>query len=436
MKLTLDLSVTSCARRSRRDWDEAYRAGPAGPRASLVLDFAAGVYGATGMQGSFAGLVSFARSGARTVTGPEGRIETVAAGVPAMAHQVPGGERLGLSIEPARGNMAAYSEQFDNSYWSKTRIAVAPNTAPAPDGQTMADRLTRTSSTQTAYVIRSMGLLAGPVCTVSVFAKAGANGQLGLRAQGVYPNKGDAVFDLGNGTVRAVAGSGSNTNTTASITPLADGWYRCSVSTTFASPGISVSMLTGPTESYLAVGSWEAASAICDVLVWGAQCEAEPWASAYQPSGASASNRAADQVSVPLGGWWTPAAGTLIAETFGIRSAEAGARLIGGTADEAPVALALGGLQSLNGGVALLAAQGSIGDGGLHRVGFAWSAAGRSLAYDGQMAVSDGAPAWGIAPTALHLLQREGAGMAAGGGVRRLICYPERLSDAALAALT
>lgn len=64
----------------------------------------------------------------------------------------------------------------------------------------------------------------------SIIVKKGDLGNLfGLRIQGDYPDRVDAVFDLENGTVNGVKKTRDFLEESANIEKLTNGWYKCSV---------------------------------------------------------------------------------------------------------------------------------------------------------------------------------------------------------------
>jgi len=127
-------------------------------------------------------------------------------------------------------NLLTYSEQFDNAYWSKSKITITADDIVAPDGSTTADKLAATSTSGNVYVGSSLSAVK---YSQSVFARAGTNTTLRIDLVTVgFAEGGQVVFDLSAGTVGTVTNMGGTTDTTGTIDSFGNGWYRCSVSLT------------------------------------------------------------------------------------------------------------------------------------------------------------------------------------------------------------
>lgn len=175
------------------------------------------------------------------------------------------------TLQYAPHNLLTYSEQFDNAAWSKQNIAVSANTAQAPDGTITGDTVTRSTGVA-AYSGNSSGAGAARQYTMSLYAKAATAGNgVGLRIQGTYPNRGDVVFNLTNGTISSpAAAAGTATGASATIISAGSGWYRCTLTVTLADS--LTTCVFAPCETTAPAASFEAASAVAsDCYVWGAQ---------------------------------------------------------------------------------------------------------------------------------------------------------------------
>lgn len=115
----------------------------------------------------------------------------------------------------------------------------------------------RTSIDETAYtMVPDIPINYGSKYRLIIMAKRGINGHfLGLRAVGQYPNRIDAVFDLKNGLVKEIKNSGEFVKGNASITPIGNGWYKCSIVSELDTD--LVKLIFGPTNESIRTVAWE-----------------------------------------------------------------------------------------------------------------------------------------------------------------------------------
>jgi hypothetical protein len=210
---------------------------------------------------------------------------------PRFDHDVLTGESKGLLIEESRTNLIEYSEDFDNAAWNGNGTAgssVSSNVVVAPDGTLTADKIVEDTSTGDHR--RSQALTATAVGhTATVYLKAGGRS---IGCVFIYDSttRARAYFNLSSGTIV------STTVGTATITPVGNGWYRCSVSGTFASTSVRMFAslsADGTTQSYTGDG-------YSGIYIWGAQLEEGSFATSYiKTSGApSGTERSADNASI------------------------------------------------------------------------------------------------------------------------------------------
>jgi len=161
-------------------------------------------------------------------------------------------------------------------------VTVVSNETTAPDGTRSADSIARGVTNTSVYMAYPMaGQSVGTTYTLSVYAKARSlGGRFGMRIQGSYPHRVDAVFDLATG---ALIGSQASTFTGVATTAqsVGNGWYRFTLTGTSATSAMEV-VLFGPSATN-AVGSWEGSDALCDCYVWGAQLVTGTVAGDYTP---------------------------------------------------------------------------------------------------------------------------------------------------------
>ena len=235
--------------------------------------------------------ITFSRASTATRTNARGLLESVGTNAARFDYDAATNAPKGLLIEEQRTNLLTYSAQLTNAAWTKLNTAVTPNMATAPDGSMGADLVTRSTGVS-AYIGNASGAGAAGTYTLSVYAQASTvGGGLGIRIQGTFPNRGDALFNLNTGVVLSSGAFGTATNATASITPQSNGWYRCSVTVTLSD--ILNTIIFSPCETTASVGGFEAASAVVsNCVLWGAQLEAGSFVTSYIPSVVTHTGRA------------------------------------------------------------------------------------------------------------------------------------------------
>ena len=123
-------------------------------------------------------------------------------------------------VEKVRTNVFNNSNTFNAAGWTSEQLTPSSGFA-GYDGTNNAWKLTEDSSTST-HRLRQTPVLSG-LATISVYAKANTRDWVYLR--GVQSGIAQfAWFDLANGVVGTVQGSGSST-----ITSVGSGWYRCTL---------------------------------------------------------------------------------------------------------------------------------------------------------------------------------------------------------------
>jgi hypothetical protein len=245
--------------------------------------------------------VTFTRASSATFYDKDGVLRTAASGVPRFTFDPVTEESLGLLIEESRTNLFTYSEQFDNAFWTKSGATIAANTEVSPDGNATADKLTEDATTSTHYAYVSFAPVSGTAYTYSIFAKAAGRTTFRLNAGGGWGIT--ATFDLS--AVTATLNSGTST----SITPVGNGWFRCSVT------GTASSATSGQLQIILQTGTY-AGDGTSGIFIWGAQLEAGSFATSYIATAGSQVTRSTDQASMTganFSSWYNNAEGTFYA---------------------------------------------------------------------------------------------------------------------------
>lgn len=191
-----------------------------------------------------------------------------------------------LLTEAAATNYFTYSEKFDNAVWSKVRASIYPNiaTTVAPDGTYTACKLYEdTSSTTTHYVTQYYTKAASAIeYTYSVYVKAAERTCLMIQLDTqIGGNVVYCAFDCANGLKSSVTTTGAFTQTSATMTYVKNGWYRCSITlTTDTDTRLYAEHLLNTT-----LGTYSyTGNGLSGMYIWGAQLETGPVATTYIPT--------------------------------------------------------------------------------------------------------------------------------------------------------
>ena len=266
--------------------------------------------------------ITFTRASSATYFDEKGVMRTAPAGVPRIDHDPVTGECKGLLIEEQRTNLLTYSEDFSNAAWRKTRSSITANATTAPDGSLTADKLVEDTTANLGHITYPppVSITVGQVYSISVYAKAGERSVLQVVPDGgIFPTT-HANFDLITGMVSAIGTSG-----TASIVPIGNGWYRCSLVAT-----ATANAANNPCYFYLSNspttprGAAYTGDGTSGLYIWGAQLEAGAFPTAYIKTEASEVTRAADSASMlgeNFSSWYRQDEGTVVGE-FDIRQTQ------------------------------------------------------------------------------------------------------------------
>jgi hypothetical protein len=165
-------------------------------------------------------------------------------------------------------NLLQFPQDFDNSYWTKGNSSVVADVEIAPNGTKTADILIPNTVFQNHRINRTVTTTT--TTTVSIYAKAAGYNFLQILCQ----TTGYANFNLANGTL------GNSSLLTPSIEDAGNGWYRCIVTATDASPIEFLVLETDVSvrrESYTGDGE-------SGIFIWGAQLEVGASPTEYFPT--------------------------------------------------------------------------------------------------------------------------------------------------------
>ena len=190
-----------------------------------------------------------------------------------------------LLLEPQRTNLVTFSEQFDNAAWIKVNTTITANAATSPDGYTNADALVENTATSLHDTYQSFISTSSTAYTFSCYIKPSTRTRAYLRSD-TSAGTVRTLFDLtGSGSVVTLA------HTSASISLVGNGWYRCSITFTEGTGAagrlVFVEGAVGTAISY-------AGNGLTAFWLYGAQLEAGAYATSYIPTLGASVTRGAD----------------------------------------------------------------------------------------------------------------------------------------------
>jgi hypothetical protein len=246
-----------------------------------------------------------------------GLIERATTDQPRFDHGPASRQSLGLLVEEQRVNNLVQSENF-SATWTLNAVTVGVSIT-APNGTTAAQKLEETATTEEHRATQiSAGGATTAAVTLTVFAKAAERTKVRLAFSNLanWTGGGGAavIFDLSAGT----AVTASSTPTAFSITPFANGWYRCSIT------GTPTSSLTPTGNIFLYTTANTYAGTLGEgIYLWGAQLETGAFPTSYIPTTTTALTRTVDSAVIDGTG--------VITGTYTLVEKPAGCAVVNGT---------------------------------------------------------------------------------------------------------
>jgi hypothetical protein len=178
-----------------------------------------------------------------------------------------------------RTNLLPFSQELET--WAQSNVTTTANDQTAPDGTLTADRISNGVLTAYHYISRNPpDYLTTRTYTLSVYAKAGTCSWLKLYVSANNPFW--ANFNLSGGGAVGKNSIAPAIPLATSIQPLANGWYRCSITLVPANLVVSPSVLLLLESGDNNLGSYIGTN--IDLWLWGAQLENNSVATAYIPT--------------------------------------------------------------------------------------------------------------------------------------------------------
>ena len=256
------------------------------------------VYAGSPANRVFAAMGQFQRN---SFTGPYILTTTSPRFAPSFYHDPTSLQSRGLYTEEGRTNIVRQSEAFVTT-WTTAAITISSNVVTSPSGELTADRLIDNTVATPHGIAQNVTYTAVPH-TFSLYAKAGTRNWIRLGFGNPTPD--NVWFDLANGTIGTIAAGFS-----ASMQNSGNGWWRCIVTRTPTAGSLSTYMRIASADgniSYPGTGTG-------DVYLWGAQVEAGPFATRYNPTTNANAIRSVDVCDINGTGFaemYNPLEGTL-----------------------------------------------------------------------------------------------------------------------------
>lgn len=260
---------------------------------TLVIDFTTGV---------LAPMVTFSRASSGSRFNSSGLMVFESANVPRFDYDPVTLAARGLLIEPQRTNFIVWSENYDDSSWSKADVTVTANQTASPTGAATADAVVENTAADLHAVYRFLYFAELTKYTHSVFFKSRER-IFAYITIGEGINRQAANIDLTTGAVTSAVISGNPAGAGYSARMSSNGFVRAEVE--FTTTVNSALCLFGSSNS--ANPAWNSYSDVVysgdgasGIYAWGSQLEQGKDATSYIPTTTAEVTRSADVVSIAL----------------------------------------------------------------------------------------------------------------------------------------
>jgi len=202
---------------------------------------------------------------------------------------------LGLLMEQQSVNLLTYSSDYTNAAWTKNNTTAVAATNISPDGTLNAQSIVENTATATHQLQVGTSQASNTTVTASIFFKSNGRPVLLITVPSSdFSGSFSAFFNATTGLVGTTSLAGTATFSSATMTSVGNGWYRCRISgqasTTASTTRIHMSF--GDTEALTSSGY--AGNGYSGIFAWGAQLEATGFPTSYIPTVASQVTRTQD----------------------------------------------------------------------------------------------------------------------------------------------
>jgi hypothetical protein len=217
---------------------------------------------------------SFTRASSGTYVNSTGYVNTASTNVPRFNYNPTTLLYEGLMIEPAKTNLLLYSNNFENTNWTKPVPNIAiPDSEDvlSPDGSLSCEKLIEGITNSQFYITQSKSVSVNTIYTSSIYVKADERSFVKLRFDDNASNVATCTFNLTTGTFAAPSNQGTVTTVIPTMQACNNGWYRISITCTFSIAPTTVVMRVFllndlGADTYLGDG-------VSGIYIWGAQVE-------------------------------------------------------------------------------------------------------------------------------------------------------------------
>lgn len=338
-------------------------------------------------------------------------------------------------------NLLLRSQEFDNVSWTKTATTITPNNAQSPDGTNGADSIVPAASTAAHFVTQSATVVASTTHTFSVYVASGGATHVQIAYDNGASVGGFMNVRLSDGTVtRGPEAAGGGTAVSGKV-EAAFGGYRLQITAqhTGTTGRCSVTTLTAATAASGLFATTTTTGA--ELLnVWGAQLEAQGFASSYIPTAGATATRAVESAKIaPLMQAVVSRAACTIAARGKLENPATSSRAIFGNDSTGTLLYATNASNTLvtnwNGSTGV---NGTLGSGSFATTDFgaalAFDSCGRAVAGNGGAAATDTNQVG--AKSVTYLGRSPGASIFGDGWYDSVVVYPMRVSATNLQTLT